>query len=79
MNCYECAKEGNDVAAVGTCHHCGAGLCLGHARQAAEYTVAGTLYGCPHDFQVPARAGRGMAAGVARSNGHRRVPVGSAG
>jgi len=78
MNCYECAKEGIEAAAVGICDHCGAGLCLEHSRVASGYTVAGTRYGCPHDFKVPRRAPRGMAAGVARMNGRKRVPVGSA-
>jgi hypothetical protein len=65
MNCYECAKHGKTVAGVGICHHCGAGLYLEHARAAAEFTVGGTRYSCPHDFRVPQSA-RGRVAGVAR-------------
>jgi hypothetical protein len=80
MNCYECAKDGIASAAVGVCGHCGAAMCLEHAQEAARYTVAGTRYGCPHDFAVPARAVRGMAAGLAATsrNGHKRLPVGAA-
>ena len=75
MNCYQCAKEGKTLAAVGTCHLCGAGLCLEHAREAAEYTVGGTRYSCPHDFRVPQPA-RGAAAGVARDSGRTRGAAG---
>jgi hypothetical protein len=74
MNCYECAKNGKAVAAVGTCHHCGAGLCLEHAREAPEYTIAGTHYACQHDFREPQSA-HGMAAGVTRANWRLRLPA----
>ena len=32
MLCYECAMKGVRRDAVGTCHHCSAGLCEEHAR-----------------------------------------------
>lgn len=76
MNCYECATEGTTLAAVGACHHCGAGLCLEHARKAAGHRVGGTSYGCPHDFRIRQSA-RGTAAGVARDSGHTRGAAGS--
>jgi hypothetical protein len=29
--CLDCARQGEDRAAVGSCVHCGAGTCLAHA------------------------------------------------
>ena len=68
-------KGGKTLAAVGTCHHCGAGLCLEHAREAAGYTVGGTRYSCPHNFRVPQSA-RATPAGVARDSGRSRGAAG---
>ena len=77
MNCFECALRGETVAAVATCSHCSVGLCLEHLREQQAYRVGGTVFGCPHNLAaIPAR--RGMAAGVARSNGKARVRVGAA-
>jgi hypothetical protein len=67
MNCYECAKTGRDHAAVGICKKCGAGLCVEHARDTASYRVAGTLYGCPHDFREPSEPPRGGKRALTRS------------
>jgi hypothetical protein len=76
MYCFECALKGETGAAIATCGHCGVGLCLDHLREQQAYRVGGTTFGCSHDLSaIPAR--RGMALGVARSNG-RRVPVGAA-
>jgi hypothetical protein len=64
MNCYECAKVNDTVAAVGVCQRCGVGLCLDHLIEAHNYSVAGTRYSCSH--QVPQiRSLRGMPAGIA--------------
>ncbi|HEY8347648.1 MAG TPA: DUF2180 family protein [Symbiobacteriaceae bacterium] len=41
MQCYDCAKQGVERAAVTICRHCGAALCLDHA-QVAEQPV--TVY-----------------------------------
>ena len=48
MNCFECAKVNDTVAAVGICQHCGVGLCLDHLIEARDYRVGGTLYACGH-------------------------------
>ena len=48
MNCFECAKANDDVAAVGICQHCDVGLCLDHLVEARGHRVGGTLYGCNH-------------------------------
>ena len=40
MNCFECAKIHDTVAAVGICQHCGVGLCLDHLIEAREYPWA---------------------------------------
>ncbi len=50
MNCFECAKVNDTVAAVGVCQHCGVGLCLDHLIEAHEFTVGGTHYACTHDI-----------------------------
>jgi hypothetical protein len=69
MNCFECAKVNDTVAAVAVCQHCGAGLCLDHLIEANACTVAGTHYACPH--QIPqAKPLRGMPAGIAAAARH---------
>ena len=37
MNCFECAKVNDTIAAVGICQHCGVGLCLDHLIEASNY------------------------------------------
>ena len=74
MNCFECASRGDAVAAVATCRHCGAGLCLEHLGEAQSYGVGGTTIGCGHDL--------GRAVGVARtlavpSSAATAIPVGA--
>jgi hypothetical protein len=48
MNCFECSKVNDTVAAVGVCRHCGVGLCLDHLIEASEFRVGGTRYACSH-------------------------------
>ena len=50
MNCFECAKVNDSVAAVGICRHCGVGLCLDHVIEAHEHRIGGTIWGCPHQL-----------------------------
>jgi hypothetical protein len=64
MNCFECAKVNDTVAAVGFCRHCGVGLCLDHLIEAHEFTVGGTHYACSHRIPQVKRL-RGMPAGIA--------------
>lgn len=69
MNCFECAKVNDTVAAVSICQHCGVGLCLDHLIEASNYTVAGTRYACAH--QIPhVKPLRGMPAGIAAAARH---------
>jgi hypothetical protein len=69
MNCFECAKTHDAIAAVGICHHCGVGLCLDHLIVAHEFRVGGTLYGCPHEIPQT-KPLRGVPAGIAASARH---------
>lgn len=48
MNCFECAKARETVAAVAVCQHCSVGLCLDHLIESANFLVGGTLEGCHH-------------------------------
>ncbi len=50
MNCFECAKVNDTVAAVGVCKYCGVGLCLDHLIEAGGYRVGGTVMGCGHNL-----------------------------
>ncbi len=50
MNCYECTKDGTQVAAVAICLNCGAGMCMRHlAEERATAGPGGTRIGCSHD------------------------------
>jgi hypothetical protein len=69
MNCFECAKVNDDVAAVGVCRHCGVGLCLDHLVEARGYRVGGTLYGCGHQLP-PLRQLHGVPNGIAHGPRH---------
>ena len=74
MNCFECAKVGDTVAAVGVCRHCGVGLCLDHLVEAAAYRVGGTLFACGHDLAATEPL-RGVPAGIAASARHHTASV----
>ncbi len=69
MNCFECAKVNDAVAAVGVCRHCGVGLCLDHLMEARERRVGGTLYGCAHTLPG-SKPLRGVPAGIAAAARH---------
>ena len=69
MNCFECMKANDAVAAVGICQHCGVGLCVDHLIEAREFGVGGTRYGCPHELPQ-AKPLRGVPAGVAAAARH---------
>ena len=69
MNCFECAKVSDAVAAVGVCDHCGVGLCLDHLIESHEFLVGGTHYACHH--QIPhVKPMRGMPAGISAAGRH---------
>lgn len=40
MSCYECAVQGVQREAIGTCHHCSVALCQEHAHMEPEPVVA---------------------------------------
>jgi hypothetical protein len=69
VNCFECTKANDTVAAVATCQHCGVGLCLDHLIEARGFRVGGTLFRCGHELPrvMPLR---GMPAGVAAAARH---------
>jgi hypothetical protein len=74
MNCFECAKVNDSVAAVGVCRHCGVGLCLDHLVEAGEYRVGGTTSGCGH--RMPRMESlRDVPAGIAVSRRHHTAGV----
>ncbi len=50
MNCFECAKANDTVAAVAICQHCGVGLCLDHLIEVTHVLVGGTHEGCRHEI-----------------------------
>ncbi len=69
MNCFECAKTNDEIAAVGICRHCGVGLCLDHLVEAHEFHVGGTVYACQH--QLPGgKPLRSVPAGIAAGARH---------
>ncbi len=73
MNCYECAVQGEAVAAVAVCKNCGVGMCLEHFLSAHDYRASGTTYGCRHHLPAKPQGGtrkRVAAEHVAASNGH---------
>ncbi len=49
MNCFECAKANDTVAAVAICDQCGVGLCLDHLIEARQFLVGGTHEACRHE------------------------------
>ena len=69
MNCFECAKVTDTVAAVGVCQHCGVGLCLDHLIEAHQYRVGGTLFACVHDLPAT-KPLRSVSAGIATAARH---------
>ena len=74
MNCFECAKANDSVAAVGVCQHCGVGLCLDHLVEATDYTRRRHDYACAH--QIPrTRPLRGVPAGIAATARHHTAGV----
>jgi hypothetical protein len=74
VDCFECAKANDSVAAVGVCPHCGVGLCLDHLVEANEYRVGGTIYACPHEIPR-VRPLRGVPAGIAAAARHHSAGV----
>ena len=69
MNCFECAKANDSVAAVGVCQHCGVGLCLDHLAEAHAFTVGGTHFACGHEIPR-VKPMRGIPAGIAAAGRH---------
>ena len=69
MNCFECAKVSDTVAAVGVCDHCGVGLCLDHLIEAHEFTVGAMHYACNHEIPH-VKPMRGMPAGISAAARH---------
>ena len=74
MNCFECAKTNDTVAAVGVCRLCGVALCLDHLVEARDFRVGGTLFGCGHELPTP-KPLRGVPAGIADGARHARTVV----
>jgi hypothetical protein len=69
VNCLECARVNDAVAAVGVCHRCGVGLCLDHLIEAGEYRVGGTIWACPHELPR-VKPLHGVPAGIAATRRH---------
>jgi len=74
MNCFECAKVNDSIAAVGVCHHCGVGLCLDHLIEAREHRVGGTIWGCPHQLPM-VRTLDSVPDGIVASRRHHTARV----
>jgi hypothetical protein len=61
MECYVCARGSVSQPAVAVCKGCGAGLCIGHLRDAARDFDNGSLYPtCRHDTWIVSRPGEGL-------------------
>ena len=69
MNCFECAKVNDSIAAVAVCDHCGVGLCLDHLIEAHGFTVGGTHFACAHEIPT-VKPLRGVPAGIAAAARH---------
>jgi hypothetical protein len=74
MNCFECAKTNDTVAAVGVCQHCGVGLCFDHLVEARAYRVGGTVFGCGHGMP-PVKPLRSVPAGITAAARHHSAGV----
>jgi len=61
MLCYIHALDSDEVQAVATCDHCGAGLCLEHLALSQAPSVGGTRLDCTHPRLQPDDEGRWMA------------------
>lgn len=48
MNCYVCAGEGREQAAVGLCRHCQVALCMDHLAEARTHGRGGMHVTCSH-------------------------------
>lgn len=76
MNCFECAKANDTVAAVGVCVHCGVGLCLDHLVEAHNFRVGGTSFTCDHELPAT-KPMRDVPAGIAGFSRHHTAVGGS--
>ena len=57
LNCFVCARDGSEGAAVAICPRCNAGLCLGHVYEtASDPGPGGTRMSCNHDTWSPSWA-----------------------
>jgi hypothetical protein len=74
MNCFECVKTSDTVAAVGVCRHCGVGLCLDHLVEANEFRVGGTTFACGHALPR-VKPLRGVPAGIAAAARHHTAGI----
>jgi hypothetical protein len=75
MNCFECARVDDAVAAVSICRHCGVGLCLDHLIEARDYEVGGTNFGCQHELPA-AKPLSGVPAAIAEAAEQHTASVG---
>lgn len=54
MNCFVCAENGSEIAAVALCPRCSAGLCLAHVRdEAKDQGPGGMHFACEHGTWNP--------------------------
>lgn len=53
MNCYICAIDGIQRAAIGSCRHCQAPLCAVHLPERAREGVNAELWCCTHAYALP--------------------------
>ncbi len=73
MNCFECAKVNDTVAAVGVCRNCGVGLCFDHLIEASTFREGGVL-GCTHEMPK-VKPLVNVPAGIAESARHHSATV----
>jgi hypothetical protein len=56
MNCYDCYKDGEEQAAVGSCRNCSAGLCGRHVVEESQAVTTEMLIN--RVVELPLRARR---------------------
>lgn len=50
MNCFLCARSGEERAAVGLCRHCQVALCMDHLIESRDHNQGGMRWACSHEL-----------------------------
>jgi len=55
MNCFLCARLGDERAAVGLCRHCQVALCMERLIESRDHNQGGMHWSCSHELPSKAR------------------------